>query len=110
MQKSIPSINYKKKIIKTIGLLVLTYLATNQAAASQNLTQNHINFAKALSTSCKRKMEKETCKCYGEEIARRYNEIQVVSIYNKMIADKNAQEMFFLSTAPELLFCLKNKS
>ena len=110
IQKLIPSINYRKKIIKTIGLLVFTYLAANQAAASQGLTQNHANFAKALSTSCEKKMQKETCKCYSDKIVGRYNEIQVVSIYNKMIADRNAQEMFFLSTSPELLSCLKSKN
>lgn len=111
IQKIIISINYSgKQIIYTTGLLALTYFATPGVTASQSLSQNHVNFEKALSMSCEKKMQKETCKCYGEKIVRRYNEIQVVSIYKKMIEDKNAQEMFFLTTSPELLSCLKNNN
>ena len=95
-----------KKIAWAAGSLALIFSTTHQAAISQGMTQNHVNFAKALSRSCEKKMQTETCKCYGNKVINRYNEIQVISIYKKMREDKNAQEMFFLSTSPELLSCI----
>lgn len=108
-KKIIRSADYRKKIISAACYLAFTFLATHQAAISQTITQNHANFAKALSTSCKKKMKPDTCKCYADKVIRRYNEIQVISIYKRMIEDKNAQEMFFISTSPELLSCMDEK-
>ena len=59
--------------------------------------------------SCKKKMPTETCDCYADRIAVRYNETQTLSIYQRMIKDKKSQEMFFLSTSPELLDCMDNQ-
>lgn len=101
---------YGKTILWATGSLALILSATHQAAISQGLTQNHANFAKALSKSCNKKMKVETCKCYSSKVIRRYNEIQIISIYEKMLKDKNAQEMFFLSTSPELLFCMNDNA
>jgi len=110
IKKIFQTTHHGKTIIWAAGCLGLILSTTHQAAVSQGLTQNHANFAKALSKSCKKKMEVETCKCYGSKVIRRYNEVQVVSIYEKMLEDKNAQEMFFLSTSPELLSCMKSNN
>ena len=104
--------NNNKKVIYAMGYLLCSLLTTHQAnpALSADSTQNHTNFAKALRRSCEKKMPKETCKCYADKIIKRYNEIQVVSIYQKMIKNKSNQEMFFLTTSPELLYCMDNKN
>jgi hypothetical protein len=102
--------NKKIKFIQIIGYLVCISFAAELPVFSEGLTQNHTNFAKALSKSCKKKMPNETCKCYADKVVGRYNEIQILSIYQKMIKSKKNQEMFFLSTSPELLYCMDNKN
>ena len=102
--------NKQIKFIQIIGYLVCISFAAELPVFSEGLTQNHTNFAKALSKSCKKKMPTETCKCYADKVVGRYNEIQILSIYQKMIKSKKNQEMFFLSTSPELLYCMDNKN
>ena len=109
-KKIFQTTDYRKTITWAAGCLVIILSTTHQAAISQGLTQNHTNFAKALSKSCKKKMQVETCKCYGSKVIKRYNEVQVISIYEKMLESKDAQEMFFLSTSPELLSCMKSNN
>ena len=101
--------NKKRKLIQIIGYLAGIFFAVELPGFSEGLSQNQINFGKALSKSCKKKMPTETCDCYADRIAVRYNETQTLSIYQRMIKDKKSQEMFFLSTSPELLDCMDNQ-
>ena len=107
---SVASRKNKIKLIQIVAYLTCISLSEGLPVFPQGLTQNHTNFAKVLSKSCKKKMPTETCKCYADKIIGRYNEIQILSIYQKMIKSKKNQEMFFLSTSPELLYCMDNKN
>jgi hypothetical protein len=54
------------------------------------------------------KVEKTTdfssCKCYSSQVTKRYNDVQLISIY-KLLKIPDANRMFIVSHSPEGIAC-----
>jgi len=54
------------------------------------------------------KVEKTTdfssCKCYASQVTKRYNDVQLISIYN-LLKIPDANRMFIVSHSPEGIAC-----